>query len=275
MLPCRASVAQVFTARVTRMAGEFASVAGDVERLDESRTEDALSRAWDIDDAAALPSFKQLPQHRRADRGRAGAAGNPPVDPEPKRVPKPPPLREPVRAPQPMGVPERGRPAPPLLLDHPLPAIEPMPTRRRRWRPLRAAALLLAGSVIGAAAAVATHTPEISAPRDEISAPHSEHTYLTVLPPFAPAPPPPQIVYVDKWQIVVPEPLLLQHYETLAPAMPIAPPPEIVIVERADKAPTGPGARPPLRETKAAHPETKPQQQDMATEIERWLSRSR
>jgi hypothetical protein len=258
------------------MAGEFASVAGDVDRLDESPTEHAGSRAWDIDDAAALPSFKQLPQHRRADRGRAALAANLPVDPEPKRVPKPPPLREPVRAPQPVGMPERGRPAPPLLLDHPLPAIEPMRARRRRrWRPLRAAALLLAGSVIGAAAALATHAPEISAPRDEISAPHSENTYLTVLPPFAPAPPPPQIVYVDKWQIVVPEPLLLQRYETLAPAMPIAPPPEIVIVERAGKAPAVPGARPRLRETSAAHPETKPEQRDMATEIERWLSRSR
>jgi hypothetical protein len=101
-----------------------------------------------------------------------------------------------------------------------------------------------------------------------------------VLPPALPAAPPPQIVYVDKWQIVSPEPRLLQPYEVLPPAMPMAPPPQIVMIERA-AAPVSPrhvaeSKRPPAlpvrAEARAHAPEPQPEQHDVAKELEQWLS---
>jgi hypothetical protein len=155
-----------------------------------------------------------------------------------------------------------------------LAAAMPLAHRQRR-RPWRAAALLLIGSALGAAAALALS----DAPRENGYVVVTKD--LAVLPPAAPAAPPPQIIYVDKWQIVAPEPRLLQPYEVLPPAMPVAPPPQIILVERAAptsarrnterKAPQTISTRP---ETRVQAPETHPQVPDVAKELERWLSGS-
>jgi len=222
------------------MGGEFAS--GEASQPDDDRVELAAARAWEMD-PAALPSFKQLPRHRRADHRQAATATDPPLDLGPMRMPE--------------AVPT---PHAPL---------------RRRWRPLRAAALLLVGSAIGAAATLATSTNPIE------SKYLSESKYLTVLPPAAPAAPPPQIIYVDKWRIVSPEPQLLQRYQVFAPAIPIAPPPKIIIIERAGKTlpaagakPKAPETSPRLPEMRSQAPETRHQHGDVEKEIERWLSGS-
>jgi hypothetical protein len=161
----------------------------------------------------------------------------------------------------------------PLLM--PEPEATPQTLPRRRRRPWRAAALLLLGSAIGAAAVLATST------NPSESQYSLETKYLTVLPPAAPAAPPPQIIYVDKWRIVSPDPQLLPHYDVFAPAMPIEPPPQIVIVERTAKTVAVPSAKPkkpdrtaPPQEMKPQAPEPRPQPEDVAKEIERWLSRS-
>jgi hypothetical protein len=265
------------------MGREFAG--GDMDELgdlDAAELERALSQGEEMD-AASLPSFKRLPQHRRADRRRAEIAGDPPAEAEPMQprqaMQVPAPTRPRVPKPAWLDVPEPARMPAPARAPEPLHLTEAMrlaapPAHRRCRRPWRAAALLLLGGALGAAAALALSetTPE----GDTIVV----NKYLTVLPPAAPAAPPPQIVYVDRWQIVAPEPRLLQAYEVLAPAMPAVPPPQIILVERPAtpsarhsaerKAPQTISTRP---ETRAA-PAMQSQQPDVAKELEHWLSGS-
>jgi len=273
------------------MARELASSdSDDLSGFDTAEIERATAHV-PATDLTSLPSFKRLPPHRRADRGRPGSADEAPANAAlPQRRPA---MREPepapMRVPQP---PQMPVPKPPWLdmaegapMTAPLPLTRsmhlaamrmmgPMPPRTRRRLPWRAAALLLVGSALGAAAALTLLDP----PPDSGTVVASK--YLTVLPAAAPAAPPPQIVYVDKWRIVSPEPRLLQPYEMLPPALPAAPPPQIVMIERAT-APAPPRriaeskrspAVPPRAETKARPPEAQPEQGDVAKELERWLS---
>jgi hypothetical protein len=267
------------------MGREFAS--GDMDDLgglDAAELERALSQGDEMD-PASLPSFKRLPQHRRADRRRAEIAGDPPVEPEtipPRHAMRvPPPTRPRVPEPAWLRVPEPARMPVPARVSEPLQLTEAMqlgvampPPRRQHRRPWRAAALLLLGAVLGAIGTLALSGTPPEGGTVVVS------KYLAVLPPAAPAAPPPQIVYVDKWQIVAPEPRLLQPYEVLAPAMPAVPPPQIVMIERAT-APVPPrrvveSKRPPTlparSEQNARAPQPQPEQRDVAKELERWLS---
>src|SRR5690242_3365338 len=260
------------------MGREFAGgVMDDLGGLDAAEIERTLSHAPEMD-TASLPSFKRLPPHRRADRGRPGAADEPAANAElpqrrqPMRVPEPARMRVPKPAQMPVPKPpwiETPESAPMPLTESMRVAamrmMEPMPRTPRRRLPWRAAALLLAGSVLGAAAALALSDTPPERGTVVVS------KYLTVLPPAAPAAPPPQIVYVDKWQIVTPDPRVLQAYEVLAPAMPAAPPPQIVMIERA-AAPVPPRrvverkpppALPARPETKSHAPEPLAEQHDV------------
>src|SRR6185437_12815325 len=255
------------------MARELASSdSDDLSGFDTAEIERATAHV-PATDLTSLPSFKRLPPHRRADRGRPGVADEPPANAAlPQRRPT---MREPE--PAPMRVPQPPQMPVPLTRSMHLAAMRmmgPMPPRTRRRLPWRAAALLLVGSALGAAAALTLPDP----PPDSGTVVASK--YLTVLPAAAPAAPPPQIVYVDKWRIVSPEPRLLQPYEMLPPALPAAPPPQIVMIERA-AVPAPPRriaeskrspATPPRAETKARPAEAPPEQGDVAKELERWLS---
>lgn len=264
------------------MGREFASDMDGRGGLDAGEIERAPAQAPGMD-AAPLPSFKRLPPHRRADHRHPESPGDLLPEPEPMpprqamrvplpsrpRVPKPAWLEEPVRPPAPR------RPPEPLHLTEAMRLTASVPTaRRRQRRPWRAVALLLLGAALGAGAALALSD---AAPE---GGPIVASKYLTVLPPAPPAAPPPQIVYIEKWQIVSPEPRLLQPYEVLPPAMPAAPPPQIVMIERA--AATAPprrvaeSKRPPAlparAEARARAPEPQAEQQDVAKELEQWLA---
>lgn len=270
------------------MGGEFASgELDDLGGLDAAEIERALSEVEEME-LAALPSFKQLPPRRRIDRPGADIAG-PPRDPAPtnprQQVRVPPPTR--TRVPRPAWLPEPAQNSTPTRAPEPLQLTEAMrlaapmvPAQRRRRLPWRAAVLLLIGAALGTGAALA-----LSAPQANTSVVVSQ--YLASLPPAVPAAPPPQIVYVDKWQIVSPEPRRLAPYATFAPAMPVEPPSQIIIVDR----PAAPS--PPRRGAKATHTvaprpaaqaqvqasdphpaqsDTPPSQQDVAKELERWFA---
>jgi hypothetical protein len=148
------------------------------------------------------------------------------------------------------------------------------PMRRRQRRPWHAIALVLVGAALGAIAALALS----DAPPEGDTVVATK--YLTELPPAAPAAPPPQIIYVDRWHIVSPEPRQLQPYGVFAPALPMAPPPEIVMIERTTAtvparrlvAPKGPPPLPDRAAAKARLPQPQPAQRDVAKELERWLS---
>jgi len=257
------------------MGREFAS--GDMDDLgglDAAEVERALAQAQEPD-VASLPSFKRLPPHRRADQRRAESAGDPPPQAEPmppqRAMRVPPPTRTRVPEPTWLRAPAPRRVSEPLHLTEAMRLAAAMPpAHRRQRRSWRAIALPLLGAALGAVATLALS-----------DAPPQSGTivvtkYLTMLPLATPAAAPPQIIYVDRWRIVTPEPRLLQPYEVLPPAMPAAPPPQIVMIERAS-ATVSPRQvverkRPLRAETTARAPEPRPEQHDVAKELEQWLS---
>jgi hypothetical protein len=156
------------------------------------------------------------------------------------------------------------------------------------WRILRALALLLIGSGIGAAL--------VYAASESGHQPKTEAKYYTVLPFAVPAVPPQEILYVDKWRIVAIDPSSLAEsvkaeqaakveppraVEMLAPAMPIAPPPQIIIVERGSTkhpkikhrvAEMHPPPLPRLGVPVVEEPKKSEDDGDVAEQIRRWLS---
>lgn len=128
------------------------------------------------EDAASLPSFKPLAEHRRAN-----STPKPPARAQRERITSPP-LDLPL-----------------LLIPEP---VAPPRVPCLHWRILRALALLLIGSGIGAAL--------VYAASESGHQPKTEAKYYTVLPFAVPAVPPQEILYVDKWRIVAIDPSSLR-----------------------------------------------------------------
>src|SRR5690348_17088817 len=137
------------------MGREFASDMDDVGGLDAADIEGAPAPAPGME-AAALPAFKRLPPHRRADRRRSDVPDEPLPEPAPmppRQVTRvPPPTRPPVpkpawlEAPEPVRTPAPQREPEPLHLTEAM-RLAPVPRARRRWqRSWRVIALLLLGA---------------------------------------------------------------------------------------------------------------------------------
>ncbi len=235
-----------------------------------------LTAPWGEEDVAALPSFKPLPEHRRANARQADCPHVKPA--RHAHIPLP---RLDMRA-------------------LPMPETAPPPrVRRLPGRIMRGFALLLAGAGIGAASLYLTSDGNGRPATDD--RPMTETKFYTMLPPAVPAVAPPEILYVDKWRIVAIDPLSLadavkaeepamrappeaqpKAMGMFAPAVPLAPPPKVILLERFAKA--LPELKRPARETKQASlSATKPTpsqpaapagQTDVLQEMKQWLSSS-
>jgi hypothetical protein len=252
--------------------------------------EDGCTDDSDFADAFQVvePEWNELPSFKSV-KGRP--AGQPKPEPftAPERNPvPPPPKRRPVTVKacpiEPIGTPPPRFPEPPA-------ETEVVAGPRLHWRIARGTALFIVGSI---AALTWNGTP----PEPVHSVTPAVPAAFITLPPAEPAAPPPQIMHVDRWFIVMPTPIVAPQPvasasppptvapapKVFAPATPIQPPPQVILVDRATNR---------LPELKRPVPKTKPtvvsqptpprptrpddfeakRTTDMLDEINRWLSK--